>query len=152
MGVFDCEVTKRMIIVNGKKHYYNREYYKYLNKTYYVIHCPKYLQSSLIARFKSYGVDYHSNDRLSVEKESIIETLYIELEKGEKTANKHRGQEIYSISYDKDYNLNIVFISYNSNPYYMVNHTDKTVSPVHGFLCAGKDFARNHNYTFKSNI
>lgn len=150
MGLLDCEVTERSIVINGKKKIYKREYYKFLNKTYFIIPCPEYLQSAIVARFGTqYGVDYNGFNHITAEKESIVETLYIEIEKGKEVANKHKGQEIYSISYDKDYNFGIVFIAYNSNPYYMVNHSEKSVSPIHGFLGAGRDYAKSHNYIFK---
>lgn len=162
MGIFDFKkVKKGLTLDDGSQVFYEQHIYerneinRHLNLTdYFVIKCPKPLQRALIGRFHS-CVDVCNDTHLASTNEDVMKDLAEEIKKGEEVLKKyHKGQNVYSLSYDKDYNLAIVFIYetifIERNVTYMVNHTTKVVSPVHGFN-RGREYAKKMNYTFKEN-
>lgn len=156
MGIFDFTKERKQIIVNGNKYYYNKYVYEYNNSYFYELQCPKYLHLTLKSRYK--GVDICDNNHLSIIDENIIPTLISEIEKAKEIISLyHRGQTIDRVCYDAKYNLSIVFVCggcYNdkSSVTYMVNHTTKEVSPIHGYMGHGREFAQKYNYKFKDLI
>lgn len=153
MSIFDAIKERKQIIVNGNKHFYEKHTYEYNNSVYYKLQCPKYLHLTLMSRYSKYGVEVWDKEHLSIKDECIIPTLIAEIVKGKEFISQyHQGQTIYRLDYDANYNLSIVFICYadytDTKPTYMVNHTTKKVSPIHGYMGHGREFAKKLNYKF----
>lgn len=152
-NIFDAIKERKEIVVNGNKYYYEKYTYEYNNSVYYKLHCPKYLHLTLMSRFKS--ADVFDNNHLSITNENIIPTLIAEIVKGKEIISQyHQGQTIDRVCYDKDYNLSLVFVcggfyKENKSTTYMVNHNTKSVSPIHGYMGHGREFAKKLKYEFQ---
>lgn len=146
MSIFDAIKERKQIIVNGNKHFYEKHTYEYNNSVYYKLQCPKYLHLTLMSRYMC--VDVFDNNHLSISDESIISTIINEIQKAKEIISLyHRGQTIDRVCYDANYNLSIVFVcggcyDDKSSVTYMVNHTTRVVSPIHGYLGHGREFAK----------
>ena len=151
-NIFDKEVEIKTLKVNDKIIRYNKETYPRLNYTCFVINCPKYLHQALRSRYGSkYGVDVCNNNHLSMTNENGIAEVYKEIEKGKEVFNKyHKGQTVEMSYGGSDYNFDIVVVKgqYTDFWTYIVNHSKKSVSPIHGYAGHGREFAKKLNYIF----
>ena len=152
MGVFDCEKEVITIVKDGKQIKYTKEYYPFIGDTYYILRCPKYLSSALVARYGyKYGVSVYDNNHIDLINENGIAEVYGEIKKGEEVYNTyHKGQKVTKMGYDGNYNFSIVFVKGNFDDYdrFMVNHERKRVSAMHGYPGAGKDYAKQIGYEY----
>lgn len=152
MGVFDCEKEVITIVKDGKQIKCTKEYYPFTDDTYYILRCPKYLSSALVARYSyKYGVSFCDKNHISLTNENGIVEVYGEIKKGEEVYNTyHKGENVTQISYDGNYNFSIVFVKGNLDDYdrFMVNHGKKRVSAMHGYPGAGKDYAKKFGYEY----
>lgn len=154
MSIFSTTKERKEVIINGNKYNYEKHIYSFDNSIYYKVKCPKYLHLTLMSRYSKYGVEVWDKEHLSIKDECIIPTLIAEIVKGKEIISQyHQGQKIYRLDYDANYNLSIVFIysPYFTNiiPTYMVNHTTKKVSPIHGYMGHGREFAKKLKYEFQ---
>ncbi len=151
-NIFDKEVEIKTLKVNDKIIRYNKETYPRLNYTCFVINCPKYLHQALRSRYGSkYGVDVCNNNHLSMTNENGIAEVYKEIEKGKEVFEKyHKGQTVEMSYGGSDYNFDIVVVKgqYTDFWIYIVNHSKKSVSPIHGYAGHGREFAKKLNYIF----
>ena len=152
MNIFDKDVEKKTIIVNGKEHSYIKEYYPYTKHTYFVFKCPKYFVMALSSKFSKYGAMDNGNNKISVQDESIIPQMIEYIDKATELVSKyHKNQNVISIHFGENNELYLVFVG---KPYdkggcsYLVNHKYKKVSACHGYRGCGKDYAKKMNYTF----
>lgn len=149
-NIFDKEVEIKTLKVNDNIIRYNKETYPLLNYTCFVINCPKYLHQALRSRYGSkYGVDFCNDNHLTIENENGIVEIYNEIQKGKEVFNKyHKGQTV-EMHYDgNDFNIVVVKGQYTDFWTYLVNHSKKSVSPIHGYPGHGREFAKKFNYIF----
>lgn len=157
MSIFSTTKERKEVIINGNKYFYEKHIYNFDNSIYYKVKCPKYLHLTLMSRYSKYGVEVWDKEHLSIKDECIIPTLIAEIVKGKEIISQyHQGQTIYRLDYDANYNLSIVFICYadytDTRPTYMVNHTNKNVSGIHGYNGHGKEYAKKMGYTHNKKI
>jgi hypothetical protein len=152
MNIFDKDVEKKTIIVNGKKHTYIKEYYPYTKHTYFVFKCPKYFVMTLSAKFSKYGAMDSGNDKISVQDESVIPQMIEYIDKVTELVSKyHIGQNVISVHLGENSEPYLVFVGepYDKNGCsYLVNHKYKKVSACHGYRGRGRNYAEKMNYTF----
>lgn len=155
MSIFSTTKERNEVIINGNKYYYEKHIYSFDNSIYYKVKCPKYLHLTLMSRYSKYGVEVWDKEHLSIKDECIIPTLINEIQKSKEIISKyHNGQTIDRVCYDKDYNLSLVFVcggfySDKKSTTYMVNHTTKKVSSIHGYMGHGREFAKKLKYEFQ---
>lgn len=151
-NIFDKEVEIKTLKVNDKVIRYNKETYPRLKYTCFVINCPKYLHKALRSRYGSiYGVDVCDDNHLTMTNENGIAEVYKEIQKGKEVFEKyHKGQSVEMHYGGSDYNFDMVFVKGQYTDYwtYMVNHSKKSVSPMHGYAGHGREFAKKLNYIF----
>ena len=152
MSIFDKKVEVKTIegndiVVRYEKHIYS-------SGVYFVINCPKYLHQALRSRYRSkYGVDVYDNKHLTMTNENGIAEVYKEIEKGEKVFNKyHKGQTVEMSYGGSDHNFDIVFVKgqYTDFWTYLVNHSKKSVSPIHGYPGHGREYAKKMGYKYNN--
>ena len=153
-NIFDKEVEIKTLKVNDKIIRYNKETYPLLKYTCFVINCPKYLHTALRSRYGSkYGVDVCNNNHLTIENENGIVEIYNEIQKGKKVFEKyHKGQSVEMSYGGSDYNFDIVFVKgqYTDFWTYLVNHSKKSVSPIHGYPGHGREYAKKFGYKYNN--
>ena len=151
-NIFDKEVEIKTLKVNDEIIRYNKETYPLLKCTCFVINCPKYLHTALRSRYGSiYGVDVYDNNHLTMTNENGIAEVYKEIQKGKEVFNKyHKGQTVEMSYGGSDHNFDIVVVKgqYTDFWTYLVNHSKKSVSPIHGYPGHGREFAKKLNYIF----
>ena len=151
-NIFDKEVEIKTLKVDDKIIKYNKETYPRLKYTCFVINCPKYLHKALRSRYGSlYGVDFCNDNHLTIENENGIVEIYNEIQKGKSVYDAyHKGQTVEMSYGGSDHNFDIVFVKgqYTDFWTYMVNHSKKSVFPVHGYPGHGREFAKKFNYIF----
>lgn len=151
-NIFDKEVEIKTLKVDDKIIKYNKETYPRLKYTCFVINCPKYLHKALRSRYGSlYGVDVCDDNHLTIENENGIVEIYNEIQKGKSVYDAyHKGQTVEMSYGGSDHNFDIVFVKgqYTDFWTYMVNHSKKSVFPVHGYPGHGREFAKKFNYIF----
>lgn len=157
MSVFDktiekCEVFET-IDNELKSIKYEKHYYPYFKQTYCVLKCPKYLHSALKCRFDKYEVSVCDDDHINVNENGIIE-VYKEIYKAKQLLNKyHKGHTIYKMEYNQHNEWDLVYIQNESGwATFMVSHTKKNVSGIHGYCEHGKVYAKNIGYTHNGKI
>lgn len=151
MAVFDCEKEIITIVRDGRKIKYTKEHYPFTNDTYYVLRCPKYLHSALIASYKKYGVDVYDKNHITLTNEDGIVEVWKEIKKGEEVYHKyHNGENVTQLCYGPQHQFSIAFVKGNFDDYdrFMVNHYAKRVSAVHGYPGAGKEYAKKIGYEY----
>ncbi len=135
MSIFDKKVEVKTIEGNNMVVRYEKHIYS--SGTYFVINCPKYLHRALRSRYGSkYGVDVCDNKHLSMTNENGIVEIFNEIQKGKEVFEKyHKGQSVELTYGGSDYNFDIVFVKgqYTDFWTYLVNHSKKSVSPIHGY-------------------
>lgn len=151
-NIFDKEVEIKTLKVNDKIIRYNKETYPHFNYTCFVINCPKYLHTALRSRYGSlYGVDVSNDNHLKIENENGIVEIYNEIQKGKNVYDTyHKGQTVEMSYGGSDHNFDIVLVKgqYTDFWTYLVNHSKKSVSPIHGYAGHGREFAKKLNYIF----
>lgn len=153
-NIFDKEVEVKTLKVNDKIIRYNKETYPRLNYTCFVINCPKYLHQALRSRYGSkYGVDVCDNNHLTMTSENGIAEVYKEIEKGKEVFNKyHKGQTVEMSYGGSDHNFDIVVVQGQFIDFwtYLVNHSKKSVSPIHGYPGHGREYAKKMGYKYNN--
>ena len=116
--------------------------------------CPKSFQQALCSIFRhKYGVDYNDNNHISFTNNEGAFEIANEIEKAKNIILKHIGTPIFSISYNGDMKPTLVTICSQfdgKTPVYLVNHTTKVVSPIHGYPFYGQEYAKKNGYTYKN--
>lgn len=152
MSIFDKEVEIKTIKVNDKVVRYEKHTYTF--GVYFVINCPKYLHNALRSRYGSiYGVDVCDNNHLSMTNENGIVEIFNEIQKGKEVfAKYHKGQSVEMAYGGSDHNFDIVFVKgqYTDFWTYLVNHSKKSVSPIHGYPGHGREYARKMGYKYNN--
>jgi hypothetical protein len=153
-NIFDKEVEIKTLKVNDKIIRYNKETYPRLNYTCFVINCPKYLHTALRSRYGSkYGVDVCNNNHLTIENENGIVEIYNEIQKGKNIYETyHKGQTVEMSYGGSDHNFDIVVVKgqYTDFWTYLVNHSKKSVSPIHGYPGHGREYATKMGYKYNN--
>lgn len=158
MNVFDKIVEKLKIDVTIdnelKSIKCEKTSYPYLEKTYYVLECPKYLHSALICKYDEYEISVCDDNHINVNENGIVE-VYKQIYKAKQLINTyHKGHTIYKMDYDiKNNEWDLVFIE-NENGWvtFMVSHTNKNVSGIHGYNGHGKEYAKKMGYTHNKKV
>lgn len=148
MSIFDKKVEVKTIEIDNEVVRYKKLTYKF--GIYFNIPCPKYLHQALRSRYGSkYGVDVYDDNHLTMTNENGIVEIYNEIQKGKEVFNKyHKGQTV-EMHYDgNDFNIVVVKGQYTNFWTYLVNHSKKSVSPIHGYAGHGREFAKKFNYIF----
>lgn len=154
-NIFDKEVEIKTIKVNDKIIRYNKETYS-LPTIYscFVINCPKYLHQALCSRYGFiYGVDVCDDNHLTIKNENGIIEIYNEIQKGKNVYGiYHRGQSVEMAYGGSDYNFDMVFVKGQYADYwtYLVNHSKKSVSPIHGYPGHGREYAIKMGYKYNN--
>lgn len=154
-NIFDKEVEIKTIKVDDKIIRYNKETYSLPTVyTHFVLNCPKYLHKALRSRYGSiYGVDVCDDNHLTIENENGIVEIYNEIQKGKNVYDiYHRGQSVEMSYGGSDYNFDIVFVKGQYTEYwtYLVNHSKKSVSPIHGYAGHGREYAKKFGYKYNN--
>lgn len=152
MSIFDKEVEIKTIKVNDKVVRYEKHTYPF--GVYFIINCPKYLHKALRSRYGSiYGVDVCDDNHLSMTNENGIVEIFNEIQKGKEVFNKyHKGQSVEMSYGGSDYNFDMVFVKgqYTDFWTYLVNHSKKSVSPIHGYPGHGREYATKMGYKYNN--
>ena len=153
-NIFDKEVEIKTLKVDDKIIRYNKETYPLLKYTCFVINCPKYLHQALRSRYGSlYGVDFCNDNHLTIEIENGIVEIYNEIQKGKNVYDTyHKGQTVEMSYGGSDHNFDIVLVKgqYTDFWTYLVNHSKKSVSPIHGYPGHGREFAKKIGYKYNN--
>lgn len=152
MSIFDKKIEVKTTEGNNTVIRYEKHIYS--SGVYFVINCPKYLHRALRSRYGSkYGVDVCDNKHLSMTNENGIVEIFNEIQKGKEVFNKyHKGQTV-ELSYGgSDHNFDIVFVQgqYSDFWTYLVNHSKKSVSPIHGYPGHGREYAKKMGYKYNN--
>ena len=130
------------------------ETHTYYFGVYFVINCPKYLHQALRSRYGSkYGVDVYDNKHLTMTNENGIVEIFNEIQKGKNIFETyHRGQSVEMHYGGSDHNFDIVFVKgqYTDFWTYLVNHSKKSVSPIHGYPGHGREYATKMGYKYNN--
>ena len=152
MGIFDKKVEVKIIKANDMVVRYEKHTYYF--GVYFVINCPKYLHQALRSRYGSkYGVDVYDNKHLTMTNENGIVEIFNEIQKGKNIFETyHRGQSVEMHYGGSDHNFDIVFVKgqYTDFWTYLVNHSKKSVSPIHGYPGHGREYATKMGYKYNN--
>lgn len=149
MSVFDCEKEVFKIFNNGAPISYTKEYYPHTNTTYYVLVCPKYLHSTLSSYYKKYGVEVYDDKHICLTNEDGIVEVWNEIKRGRSVYETyHAGQNVSNLHYDAEHQFSIAFIQVDGYDRFMVNHSTKKVSAIHGYMGAGREYAKKMGYNY----
>ena len=85
--------------------------------------------------------------------ENGIVEIFNEIQKGKEVfAKYHKGQSVEMAYGGSDYNFDIVFVKgqYTDFWTYLVNHSKKSVSPIHGYPGHGREYATKIGYKYNN--